>query len=196
MKRFFETIRVQDGKAYHLFYHNQRLNTTIKAHFGFDATIDLANYITPPKRGLFRCKVIYSNTIESIQFFPYTPRRINSFTLVTSSIEYSYKYLDRSPIDALFAKREGSDEIIIVKNGLLTDTSIANIAFYYKKSWLTPKNPLLPGTTRARLLEAKRLIPTEISHQDLKKFDTMALMNAMIDFVILTDFTIRKSDAL
>ena len=196
MKCFFETIRVQDGQVYHLPFHNARLNATIKAHFNLDANIDLKNYITPPKKGLFRCKVIYSDTIESVNFYPYTPRKIKSFKLIASNIEYSYKYLDRSHIDALFAQKGECDDIIIVKNGLLTDTSIANIAFYYKNNWLTPKTPLLPGTTRARFIEKKILIPTDISSQDYKKFDTMALMNAMIDFMIIKDFTIKASNAL
>ncbi len=196
MKRFFETIRVQDGQVFHLPYHNARLNATIEAHFAGTPKIDLKNYITPTKKGLYRCKVIYSNEIEEVAFFPYTPRRIQSFKLVSSDIKYCYKYLDRSKIDALFAQKGECDEIIIVKNGLLTDTSIANIAFHYKNSWITPKNPLLPGTTRARLIEAKRLIPTDIAAKDLKKFDKMALMNAMIDFMIVEEFTIKASDAL
>ena len=41
-------------------------------------------------------------------------------------------------------KRE-QDEILITRNGLLTDTSIANIALFNGKEWHTPKHPLLKG---------------------------------------------------
>ena len=184
MKRFFETIRIVNGKALHLEYHNKRLNATMQCYFS-TKTLDIAPHLNPPPKGLYRCKIIYSDHIESIEYFPYTPRSIHSFKLISSdSIEYRYKYLDRSALDALFAKRGKADEIIIVQNGLLTDTSIANIALLYKGTWLTPTKPLLLGTTRERLLEQKRLKVAEIEAKDITKFEKIAIMNAMIDFCI------------
>ena len=40
-----------------------------------------------------------------------------------------------------------------MKQGLLTDTSIANIALSDGTHWYTPAHPLLKGTKRAALLE-------------------------------------------
>ncbi len=45
--------------------------------------------------------------------------------------------------------------------------------------------PLLKGTTRARLLKEKRLFEEDIHLKDLDRFSGFALMNAMIDFDVV-----------
>ena len=180
--RCFETIRIEDGKIFHIDYHNRRCNQTRKELFGAGDEIDLLSFISPPATGLYRCKVIYDRQVRSVELFPYTPRKIASLKLVRSDIDYPYKFTDRSAIDEAFAKKGEADDIIIVKEGLLTDTSIANIALFYKGQWLTPANPLLPGTTRARLLERKILHTAHIEAADIAKFSRIALLNAMIGF--------------
>ena len=72
--------------------------------------------------------------------------------IIDNQINYNSKKLNRINIDTLYAKKALNDEIIIIKNGLVTDTSIANIAILYEGKWLTPKTPLLYGTTRSRYL--------------------------------------------
>jgi len=79
-------------------------------------------------------------------------------------------------------KKGSTDEILIVQNTLITDTSIANIAFFDGERWLTPKEPLLIGTTRARLLDEQKIFEQDINVADLHKFTAFALMNAMIGF--------------
>ena len=88
-----------------------------------------------------------------------------------------------------FDKRESCDDILIVKNGYITDTSIANIALYDGNSWITPKVPLLKGTTRQRYLDNAKILESDIKVQDLKKFSKIALLNAMIDFDIITNIS-------
>ncbi|SMC08276.1 4-amino-4-deoxychorismate lyase [Nitratiruptor tergarcus DSM 16512] len=190
--QFFETIKIINGQAQHLAFHNRRFWQTQKKIFGIEEKRDLANFIKPPQIGLYRCKIIYDTKIRGIAYYPYTPRIPHTFKLIHSPIDYSFKYLDRSEIERLFTLRQEADDVIIVKDGLLTDTSIANIAFFYKNEWLTPKTPLLPGTTRARLLEKKRLKAADIEVKDIKKFATMAIMNAMIDFTIIENFSIKE----
>ena len=82
-------------------------------------------------------------------------------------------------------KRGEADEIIIIKNGLVTDTSIANIAILHDERWLTPKLPLLEGTTRKRLLNEGKVFESNITPTMLRNADKIALMNAMVDFDIL-----------
>ena len=180
--RFFETIRIEDGRAHNLFYHNLRLNKTIYDHFGFNPQIDLKNLIDPPTKGLFRCKVVYSDKIESIHYYPYTPKKIATLKIIEANIDYAYKYLDRSAIELLLTQKDSADDILIVKNGLITDTSIANVAFYRQGTWYTPKKPLLPGTTRQRLLDQGVLQEAPITIDELVSFEKMALLNAMIGF--------------
>ena len=82
--------------------------------------------------------------------------------------------------------REEGDDILIIKDLLVTDTSIANIAFETSGGeWITPKNPLLKGTTRARLLDEGKLKEADIRVHELRSFTKVALLNAMIDFDVL-----------
>ena len=77
------------------------------------------------------------------------------------------------------------DDIIIEKKGFITDTSIANLAFYDGEQWFTPKNPLLEGTMRAKLLDEGFLQTREIKRSEISHYTKVALMNAMIGFKIL-----------
>ncbi len=117
-------------------------------------------------------------------------RDIKSFKIILDNeIEYSKKYLNRDSLDKLYEQKKDADEIIIIKDGLVTDTSIANIAIFNGTNWLTPKSPLLEGTTRNRLLEEKYIYEADITVDILKSAKRIALMNAMIDFDILNEFT-------
>ena len=69
-----------------------------------------------------------------------------------------------------------------MKQGLLTDTSIANIALSDGTHWYTPAHPLLKGTKRAALLEEGILQEKDIRPEDLPSFSTVRLFNAMIDW--------------
>jgi len=122
-----------------------------------------------------------------VTFHEYKKREINTFKLIfENEIDYAYKSTDREEIDALYQKREDCDEILIIKDLLVTDTSIANIAFYTAEGiWITPKSPLLKGTTRARLLDEGKLVEADIKANELRSFSKVALLNAMIDFDIL-----------
>ena len=77
------------------------------------------------------------------------------------------------------------------KNNIVTDTSIANIAIYYENTWITSKNCLLKGTTRDRLINDKILIEKDITVEMLKEATKIALMNAMIDFDIKEDYSLK-----
>lgn len=184
---YFETIKCEGFEAFHLDFHEKRMAKTIGLN------INLGEYIYAPTDELLKCKVIYnSEGIIDIEYTPYTKRVIESFQLIfDDSIEYAQKCLDRRNIDALFEQRQSCDEIIIVKNGLVTDTSIANIAIYDGNNWITPKQPLLQGTTRARLLKEGTIFEKDISIEMLQNASKMALLNAMIDMDVLKDYSLR-----
>jgi 4-amino-4-deoxychorismate lyase len=95
------------------------------------------------------------------------------------------KYEDRSEINALLEKHPEADDIIIIKDALVTDTSIANLCFFDGTHWLTPKRPLLHGTCRQRLLQTQKILPADIDYRSLKDFSKIAIMNAMTDFHII-----------
>lgn len=180
-----ETIRCVDGKAHHLEYHQQRVNFSI-AKIGWSIQYNLKTLISPPDDNLYRCRFVYNDKNYTIEYIPYKKRDIKSFKIITNdNITYNLKYSDRSEIDNLFSQKDKADEIIIVKNNLLTDTSIANIALHINNRWLTPKNPLLYGTTRARLLEQNYIYEADLTIIDLKKAQKIAIMNAMVGFMVI-----------
>jgi 4-amino-4-deoxychorismate lyase len=185
--KYFETIKCDDSEIFNLEYHNKRVANTIGLN------LNLQEYVYPISNELLRCKVIYDKDgIVDVLYFPYKKREIHSFKIIfDDEIEYSKKYLDRTKIDELFAKKEECDEVIIIKNGIVTDTSIANIAILFENSWITTKKCLLEGTTRARLIEEKRLIEKDISLEMLKNASKIALMNAMIGFDEIKDYSFK-----
>lgn len=114
---------------------------------------------------------------------PYQMRMVASLRLVTSDkIDYSYKRTNREGLNELFGRRGNADDILIVKDGYLTDTSIANIALYDGNSWYTPAHPLLRGTKRAELLDNQLIVEKDISWLQLDDYTHIMLFNAMIDW--------------
>ena len=74
----------------------------------------------------------------------------------------------------------------------LLDTPIANIALYVDGEWKTPKNPLLKGTARARFIEEGWLKEQELTTTDLRNTKKFAIMNALIEWMEIKDFSIEE----
>lgn len=179
----FETIRCEDGVIAHLSYHQKRLSASLQC-LGSNTFFDLQELISPPQNGLYRCRFLYDATSYDIEFHPYTPRTISSLRLVVANtIHYPLKYLHRDNLNLLFDKRLECDDVLIVKDGILRDTTIANIALFIDGQWLTPQTPLLHGTTRARMLDEGVLLPAVLTPDDIPKAQKIAIMNAMVGFV-------------
>lgn len=185
-----ETIRIEDGQIHNLSYHQARCDQSRQILFGSTDKLDLSSIIDAPKSGLYRCRILYGISLHSIEYIPYTPKEIHSLRIVSSDIDYSLKYADRSALDALLAANKDVDEVIIEKNGYLTDTTIANIAFYNGREWFTPETPLLKGTMRAKLIDEGFLKTKDIKREDLGEYTKVALMNAMIGFKIINPVNI------
>ena len=186
MVELFETICIEDGVAHHLEYHHDRLHRARYELFGYTDTIDIAKELRDiPTSGVYRAKLIYNVSILSLDYYPYTLRKIEQISIVESDIDYNYKYLDRALLDSLLTEKSSSDEILLTRDGLLTDTTIANIALRREDRWYTPAQPLLEGTTRARLIDSGFLLPIDIEVSTIESYDGLALMNAMIGFEVL-----------
>lgn len=182
---YLETIKAVDGKLFNMSYHQARYENVLK-ELGITDIKDLKEYLNPPQFGIYRCRLVYTCQSISVSYHEYKKRDITSLKVIfNNDIEYSTKSTCRNEIDALFAQRGEGDDILIIKDLLVSDTSIANIAFYKDGSWLTPKTPLLKGTTRARLLDEGKIVEADIKVQDLRSFSQVALLNAMIDFDVL-----------
>lgn len=185
-----ETIKIEEGKIHNLLYHQRRCNESRLKLFNLTKPLMLEHIIQPPPTGLYRCRIVYNQTIQSIEYIPYKAKEIHRLKVVPSFMNYAYKFKNRDTLNALLMLHPNVDDIIIEKNGYLTDTTIANIAFYDGVRWFTPDIPLLKGTIRAKLLDEGFLHTKPIKKEDLSQYTHVALMNAMIGFKILKQITI------
>ncbi len=196
MYQLLETIKCADGRLENIEFHQARFSLARKLKFNAEDEILLEQQIQIPQiaqTGLFRCRVIYSRQIEKIEFIPHVYRVVNSFKLVIDNdIDYKFKYADRKNLEQLFEKRGNCDDIIIVKNGLITDSFAANLVFFDGKKWWTPDTPLLPGTQRARLLKEKKITATRITQNDLCHYQMAGLINAMNTLENMPQISIEK----
>ena len=181
---FLETIRLQDGKFHFLSYHQQRMDRTRSHFYKEGSPLILSDYLSVSAKyshGLYKVRVIYSDTIHEVTYQAYTPRPVSTLRVVNADhVEYAFKYLDRSAINALYAQKGESDDILMIKDGLLMDTSYANIILSDGQYWYTPAQPLMMGTCRARLLESGEIIPADIYLDHLHEFKELRLINAMM----------------
>lgn len=176
-----------DGKIRNLEFHQERLNRSRWKLFGLKDEIDLENIIKSgfngahPLAGKIKCRIIYGEKIESIEFIPYQIKKINSVRLIENNeIEYPFKFEDRSAFE-LMKDSVTEDEIIIVKNGQITDTSYSNLIFFDGENWITPTSFLLNGTMRQLLLQSGKITEDEVNPKDLNRFISFQLINAMMD---------------
>lgn len=185
-----ETIKIEDGKIHNLSYHQARCDQSRQILFCSTDTLDLSSILHAPEMGLYRCRILYADVLHSIEYIPYIPKEIHSLRVVSSDIEYDLKYADRKSLDTLLELNKDVDDVIIEKDGYLTDTTIANIAFYDGRQWFTPQTPLLKGTMRAKLLDEGFLQTKNIKKEDLSGYIQVALMNAMLGFKIIKSIKI------
>lgn len=184
MYPFIETIRIEDGKIWNLPYHQERMNRTM-AHFWPETNvIDLKNALkdAPLTEEETKARVVYDKDgVKDVSSAAYHPLNIHTLRLITcNEIDYSYKSADRSRLQKLKEQRGDCDDIIIVKNGLLTDTSYSNIALFDGEHWYTPQHPLLKGTMRQSLIDQGRLQECDLLLEDLNRFSKVSLINAMM----------------
>ena len=183
MCRFIESICCLEGKAQLIDLHQERVNRTFLEFFPQYIPIKLSDIVQNiPAKGKYKCRVEYSFGLHSIEFKFYQTPSIHSLQVVQSdSIEYEYKSTKREELDRIFEQRGLADDIIIVKNGRVTDSYFANLVFFDGKKWWTPDRPLLQGIKRQSLINLGLLKTKKIFKKDLSTFQKVSLINAMLD---------------
>jgi 4-amino-4-deoxychorismate lyase len=187
MCQLFETIKIIGGEPRNLSLHDERMNRSRRQLFGNTDLLKLSDYITVPdddkdKDRITRCRVIYAISVDSVEFLTYVPANIKTLKVVDAgTLVYDFKYLDRSRLTALIDKK-AADDILIIRNGCVTDVSFANIVFTDGEGWVTPDTPLLHGTMRESLLRKGVIRMDRITIDDLSLFTHFKLINAMLGF--------------
>ncbi len=185
MSQFIESIKVEDQEIFLLEFHQKRVDQTF-AHFGKEGSIDLAKiykHLEHDEDGLFKLRIVYDLDKKiRTQMIPYAIPELEDFQLVeNNSFDYYFKSEDRKELERMKMKSK-AEEIIIVKNNHITDTSYSNLLFKKGKDWFTPSTYLLNGVQRQNLLKHKKIKETEITLQNLKEFSHFQMINALNDF--------------
>lgn len=185
-----EAIEWLDGKAQRIDYHQRRVDEAFQCLFPSELPFSLAEALERfrtgtffPEKGRYKLRLQYDNQLRTVEFVEYHQRRVESLKLI--EIDYAtttFKSSDRQTIDAAFTQRGSCDDVLLVRDGLLTDTSYANIAFFDGQKWISPRIPLLYGTRRAYLLDHQLIETDDIAVNELPRFQCIRLFNALIGF--------------
>ncbi len=183
MSRFIESIQIANGNIENLSLHQERVNRVFQEH-PMSSGIKLEDHIKTDvlhKQIVYKCRVLYDlKKVLDIQYIPYERRPIASLGIVRdNSIDYSHKYANREHINRLLSNSK-ADDIIMIKNGCVTDASYANLVFYDGKNWYTSNTPLLRGVQREKLIRNKTIMERVIKEEDIRDFISIRLINAMI----------------
>lgn len=182
---FLETICILDGIIGNALAHEERVLQTA-THFGFTAqgrfVRELGRSLPSDLReGKVKCRVLYHETIEEITFERYQPKRVKSLKLMEAFPDYRFKYADRQALEALLQQKGECDEILITRDGFITDTSYSNVVLTQEGKLFTPARPLLNGTKRRKLLQMGIIQPKDIHRDSLGEYERVILINAMLD---------------
>lgn len=184
MLQLIETICYEKGEFHRLALHEERLNRSRRHLFGLKDKLLILPFLQIPEDmhdQKVKCRLTYSDKIESIDYEIYTPKIIKNVKLVIDdAIDYSYKFKNRDSFNRLSLLRDGADEIFIIKNGFLTDASFANIILLKSNKWFTPASPLLFGTRLSEYLLNKIVTPLQISASEIFQFEQVRLINSML----------------
>ncbi len=184
----FETFRYENGQLYHLDFHLERYQRSIWEFFGKhihapifeEIFMQFVQYQQLPQTGLYRLRLAYNLTNFDLQIFPYERKVYRAFKPIEcDDINYHLKFTDRHHLQKLLAQKDEADEVIIIKNGCVTDCTIGNLVFRSGNSWFTPNTPLLAGTQRAYLLATQQIQSVPIRQNDLNQFEEVRLINAL-----------------
>ncbi len=196
MSLFIETIQLLQGKLRNLEFHQERFERTRNKALGLKRHPRLADVLQVPKgleQGLLKCRVSYHKEIVLVEYEPYHEHKAQSLKMVYSdTIDYGFKYADRSELETLFQKREECDDILVVKHACISDSFFANLVFWDGSIWVTPDTPLLPGTMRASLLKKGLIKESRITPEDLAGYQKLKLINAMNDLENAPEISIES----
>lgn len=187
MYPLFETIAVAHFKPLQLQYHQRRMDESFFKLFRqknpFQLLMEFLS-LKIPSSALFKWKIEYNASGFNSFVEPYFPRVINRVELVeiNPDFDYSMKFSNRDYFESLKSLHPDCDELILLKNGALTDSTYSNLVLESKLDGklYTPTAPLLKGTQRQFLLDNEVIAPIPIKVQQLCEFQKIYFINAML----------------
>jgi len=185
--KFIETIKIKKQQLSNIDYHIKRANPTIYDHynikFNFEKVIQkILENIKIIDDDIYKLRIVYDNRDYEYSIEKYILKPIKNFKIVrVEDFFYRYKYLNRKKLDSFYSQREDYDNIIIAVNDFITDSYYSNLVFEKNNEYFIPDTYLLNGTKRKYYLDNKIIREKKITIKDLKEFDSIHFINAMID---------------
>ena len=185
MSQFIESIKVEDQQIFLLDLHQKRIEDTF-SHYEKDCKINIKeifNSLDHTGDGLYKFRIEYDleNSVRT-QMIPYAISELDDFELIINNdINYNFKSSDRDHLQKI-KNQSQAQEVIIIQNNEVTDTSFSNLIFLKDKTWYTPKTYLLNGVMRQSLLNSENIKEYEITQDNIKEFSHFKVINALNDF--------------
>lgn len=191
-----ESIFLKDGQFRHLEIHQKRIDYSRKQALNLRNKLELESFLSQfqiPQLGIFKCRILYGAYFADPEFIAYEYKPIDSLKIVEAeTLNYALKYSNREAIREIYSTRGTCDDVLLVKQGFITDSSYCNIAFREGSHWFTPDKPLLKGVQRQYLLNQGIIREQEIRLSDLARFSSFKLFNAMIDWQLAAEIPVEE----
>tara|TARA_R110001592_G_scaffold45506_1_gene145513 strand:- start:2711 stop:3313 length:603 start_codon:yes stop_codon:yes gene_type:complete len=186
MYPLFESVCIENGKIQNAHYHESRFKSSFYAFFGFEPNYSLFDKVILPRIDKsLKCKLrIEYNEIGTKWTISEYLKTIPSSLLMlkNDTIDYQLKYANRNNLNHLYQQKANFEDVLITKNGFITDATYSNILFTDGQKIITPSTPLLNGTCRTRLLSEGIITEAIIKADSIHFFVSFQLINALNDF--------------
>ncbi len=203
--KLLESIRYKRNKCQLLERHQARMLRSLQALAPDSAmhkqlkSEGLKHILEPKLKALFahaqeplpsevyKIRLIYDeNSVQEVQALPYQPLQIDELYLynIAEDLDYTHKYLDRKCLKPMAFDGQDSKQNakipLFLRDGWLTDTSFSNLVLRIGRQMLTPRQPLLRGVMREKLLNEGIIIAEDLRLEDLERAEEILLINAML----------------
>jgi para-aminobenzoate synthetase / 4-amino-4-deoxychorismate lyase len=187
----FETLLVVDGHPVDLDAHIERLSASLAKLFPDLQAPNLGEMDVPLERGSLRITAIPTGRELELQTSLRTvEQRFNQVTLHSLSVPGGlgeHKWADRSSLDEAQAGLPADGlPLIVDSDGVVLEASRANVFAVRNGALLTPPTDgrILPGITRARVIEIAgrteiEVEETNLRHEDLLDADEVFLTGSV-----------------
>ena len=186
MYPLFESVCIVNGEIQNVTYHESRFKSSFYALFGFEAKYSLFDNLNLPridKSLKYKLRIEYNEIGVKWTISEYLNKIPTSLLLLPDDeIDYQLKYADRNRLNQLYQQKGYLEDVLISKNGYITDATYSNILFTDGPKIITPSTPLLHGTCRAKLLAEEKITEVPIKADSIHLFKSFQLINALNDY--------------
>lgn len=184
MCQFIESIRLKNGELFNLELHQKRVEKTFLEFFpnsnAFDIKTTLQN-IQLPDNELYKIRIFYDSEIRILEILEYQKPHFSKYKCfhIPSDFNYDFKFANRQIFDQISKNTSKDTLAILVKNGLVCDSTFSNLIFEKSEKLFSPAKALLLGTQLQKLISERKIQLIDIAENQIKDFDKIYFVNAL-----------------